>query len=123
MIDLQALCAKFPAEYAAVFAAGRADGVAAERDRVQGHLVAARMAGALELAHTAIGDGREVGAVASEYLSIGLRHRDIDLRNLDEASVAAAVDGAQGTATSTAAGKSPADIVADAVVAGLKEGL
>lgn len=83
-IDLKVLKTKYPAEYSAIFEAG----VAAERDRVQGHLKAASLSGATALAHEAIADGRDVATLSNAYLEAGLRQRHQRDRQEDDDAIA-----------------------------------
>lgn len=111
-INIEALKTKFPAEFAAVYAAGREAGIAAERDRVVGHLRAGEISGASAIAHEAIADGRDVGALATEYLEAGLRRRYQRDRLDDDEAIAEAANGAVHTETVADGG----DIVADIAV-------
>lgn len=122
------LKAQHPETYAAVYEAGKAEGVdlgvKRELGRVKAHLKMGKAAGALDVAHAAIESGASVqdDEVFASYQEASLKRRDQSARQEDDKSASAAADGAQGTATVTTAGKSPADIVADAVCGPAKEG-
>jgi hypothetical protein len=77
----------------------------------------------METAVEAVASGAGMTAtIQAKYMAAGMNKRDVSARQADEAVVATAANGAQGSATPTAAGKSPADIVADAVCGPAKEG-
>ncbi len=118
------LKAQHPETYAAVYEDGRVSGEANERKRAKAHLKMGKAAGAFDVAHAAIESGASVqdDEVFASYQEASLKRRDQSARQEDDAVVAAAANGAQGTQTGTTAGKSPADIVADAVCGPAKEG-
>jgi ClpP class serine protease len=101
------------AQHRAVYDAVLADGVAAERDRVCAHIVAAKASGLSAEAFTAI----ETGATMTEtlrttHMMAAASRRDVAAFAADTAAAAAAAAGAD---TSTAPVKTDADKVADAV--------
>lgn len=117
-MDIEAFRAQHPEAFAAAYAAGRQAGVDAERDRYAGHIRAAQLSGAYTLAFAAIADGRDVGALATEYLEAGMRRRMIADRSDEEFELSLAADGALGTRSSAA--QDAGDAVAQAVIAGIR---
>jgi ClpP class serine protease len=117
------LKAAHPELFAAVLEDGVKAGTAEERDRVTAHLTLGKASGDMETAVEAVASGAGMTAtIQAKYMAAGMNKRDVSARQADEAVVATAANGAQGSATPTAAGKSPADIVADAVCGPAKEG-
>jgi ClpP class serine protease len=88
-MDLKTLKEKHPETYAAV----RAEGVAAERDRTAAHLKLGQSSGAMAVALKAIAEGAEMtAAIQADYLAAHMNRGRQDQRNADDAS-AGAVDG------------------------------
>jgi ClpP class serine protease len=120
------LKAQHPETYAAVheegFKAGVNTGTVSERDRVTAHLTLGEASGDMKTALAAVASGEGMTAtVQAKYLAAGMRKSDVAARQADEKAVAPAADAAQGSQTPTAAGKSPAEIVADIVCGPAKE--
>lgn len=76
-MSMEEIKAKFPAEYAQIFAAGEESGVAKERKRVCAHLKAGEASSAMEIAAKNIRDGKTFGdeEVQAEYFEAGMKHK------------------------------------------------
>lgn len=108
--------AEFKAEHPDLFAEAKAEGVAQERDRVTAHLTLGAQANAMEIATTAIKDGKEMTqTLTAEYMSAALSGANIAARQDDDADAS----GADGTEGGDAGKGSVDEQVADAVVARL----
>ena len=72
------------AEHPAVFAAAKAEGVTAERDRVSAHLIMGEASGDMVSAIAAAKDGSEMSAaIQATHFSASMKKKDIDARDKD----------------------------------------
>lgn len=111
-MDLVTLEREHPETYAAAVAVG----VSQERDRVNAHLTMARATGAHETATQAIEAGEGMTAtLQAQYLAAGLKRKEVDDRQADEAGAEGA-DGAEGDVDATEATET-------AFIAGLEGGM
>ena len=76
-MSMEEIKAKYPAEYAQIFAAGEESGVAKERKRVCAHLKAGEAASAMDIAAKYIKDGKAFGdeEVQAEYFEAGMKKK------------------------------------------------
>lgn len=115
-MDKNELRAKHPQLFAQV----TQDAVAAERDRVSAHLTMGDSSGDMETAKKAIEDGTEMTAgLQAKYMSAAMRRSDTEARTGDDATAAAALDGAEGAQHQDTAAK---DKKAAANIFGLASG-
>lgn len=83
------------AQHSDVYAAAAREGVTQERDRVVAHLTMGEASGDMDTAILAINDGVGMtAALQAKYLSAGLKRRDLQARQTDDAALSAAT-GAQ----------------------------
>ncbi len=114
---------KHPETFAAVREEGYKAGQSEERERCEAHLELGKSTGAMDVAIAAVSSGEGLTVkLQAKYMSAGLNKRDQSARQEDDKAAAEASDGAKGGAAPAASGKSPADIVADAVCGPAKEG-
>jgi len=89
-MDLKTLKAQHPD----VFTAAAAEAIKEERDRVAAHLQMGEASGAMATAIEAIKSGANMTqSLTAEYLSAGLKKRDIEARQSDDAEASEALEG------------------------------
>ena len=108
-MDINSLKAQHPELYATVleegrkagFAAGREDGVTAERKRVKAHLHLGSSCAAMDIALKAIDSGASTldEEVHAAYLEAGINNRDRQTRQSESDSAGEVVDGATANGT------------------------
>lgn len=75
---------------------GRKEGTAAERDRVNAHLVMGKSSDAMDIAMAAVEDGSAMTeTLRAKYFSCAQNKRDVDARQADSDAAVAAVAGAE----------------------------
>lgn len=96
-MDENQLKTEHPKLYMAIFDQGKVAGEAAERERVEAHLIMAESTGAVKLAHDAIRSGKSVmnQVVHAQYLAASRNRSDVAARDEDTETVAAVTGGAK----------------------------
>lgn len=98
-------------EHSAVFAEAVEVGIKQERDRVVAHLIMGAQSGAMDTAIKAVKEGSDMSlTMSAEYLSAGMKNKDVDTRSADEIAATEALAAGAGVPD-----KDAADTVADAV--------
>ena len=112
-MNKEELKAKHPEIYAAILAEGHTEGVNAERDRVNAHLILGNASGDTKTAFAAIEDGSAMTAtLQAKYTAAGMNKRDIQDR---------AEDDKEATPADNVSAEEDTETDADAVAAAMEE--
>ena len=112
IMTLDELKAKHPELYAQIFAAGRTEGVSAEKDRVTAHILLGVNSGDIDTAIAAVENGDEMTAtISAKYQIAAMNRTDQQTRDDDDPAGADGADG--GDPNASDAGGQVVDMMAN----------